>query len=56
MEYALGAFLKYGYPGSDEYEFYETPQEAYAAEIDTLYKRMWDKNPYVFAYSFKLIK
>lgn len=34
-----------------------TPREAYALLIDKLSgKGTWDRNPYVFAYSFKLIK
>lgn len=34
-----------------------TPREAYAALIDKVGKKGdWNKNPYVFAYEFELIK
>lgn len=37
--------------------FYSTPREAYAALIDKVGKKGdWNKNPYVFAYEFELIK
>ena len=37
--------------------FYNTPREAYAALIDKIGKKGdWNKNPYVFAYEFELIK
>lgn len=37
--------------------FYITPREAYAALIDKVGKKGdWNKNPYVFAYEFELIK
>lgn len=36
---------------------YNTPQKAYAALIDKVGKKGdWNKNPYVFAYEFELIK
>lgn len=36
---------------------YTTPQEAFAALIDKVSgKGTWDKNPYVFAYSFERVK
>lgn len=37
--------------------FYSTPREAYAALIDKVGKKGdWDKNPFVFCYTFELIK
>lgn len=37
--------------------FYNTPRKAYAALIDKLGKKGdWERNPYVFAYEFQLLK
>jgi len=45
---------QYGLMGN---EIHGTPQEAYAALIDKIYgKGTWAKNPFVFVYTFKLIK
>ena len=38
-------------------DVYNTPQEAYAALIDKVGKKGdWDSNPYVWAYTFELVK
>ena len=50
-------FNKY-YFGSDMAQYtFVSPREAYAALIDKLFgEGTWDKNPYVFAYTFEKIK
>lgn len=36
---------------------FDTPSKAYAVLIDKIYgKSIWERNPYVFVYNFKLIK
>ena len=43
--------------GIDEGECFDTPGEAYAALIDRISgKGTWDSNPWVFVYSFQLLK
>ena len=47
--------IRYRFNGSQV--FYDTPKEAFAALIDNIYGHgTWDKNPWVFAYEFKLVK
>lgn len=56
-----GKLFKYDL--SDGFEMFDwqdkprTPREAYAALIDKISgKGTWDRNPYVFAYTFELVK
>lgn len=45
------------YGWGDKKETYFTPKCAYAALIDSISgKGTWERNPYVFAYKFKLVK
>jgi hypothetical protein len=38
-------------------EWYDTPQEAYAAEINMIHgKGTWESNPYVFSYHYELFR
>lgn len=48
----------YTFPCADgSVDVFETPREAFAALIDRVSGRdTWDSNPYVFVYSFELIK
>lgn len=52
--------VRYTFEGSFEnglWKAYATPQEAFAHLIDKVSKKgTWDRNPYVFAYSFELTK
>ena len=46
---------RYGYYGS--WYSYNTPKEAFAALIDNVSRKgTWDNNPWVFAYTFELVK
>lgn len=43
--------------GYDDGYWYATPLEAFAALIDKVYgKGTWQRNPFVFAYTFELLK
>lgn len=48
----------YGFPvGNGKWKNYRTPQDAFAALIDRLNGRgTWQRNPWVYAYTFELIK
>ena len=47
----------YVFQGRTPFENYLTPREAFAALIDKVSgKGTWECNPWVFAYSFKLVK
>jgi hypothetical protein len=49
--------LTYGYRCPVGMEVYSTPREAFAAIIDKVYgKGTFENNPWVFAYSFELVK
>lgn len=53
--------MPYGIPDSKAPNrvdfYYSTPREAYAALIDKISGRgTWESNPYVFAYTFELVK
>lgn len=53
--YTVGNFLLYD--RIKRMRAFNTPQEAFAALIDKLSgKGTWDRNPWVFAYSFELVK
>ena len=52
--YELSRHEYKGKPGS---YYWETPQEAFACLIDKVSgKGTWNRNPYVFAYTFELVK
>jgi len=45
-----------GFKYNHNSEFFHTPQQAYAALIDSINGRgTWERNPYVWVYSFKLL-
>lgn len=52
-EVARHGFDRHGKPCTF---FWETAQSAYKALIDRLDKTMWERNPWVFAYSFELCR
>lgn len=48
----------YGFPvGNGKWKNYRTPQDAFASLIDKVSGRgTWERNPWVFAYEFELVK
>lgn len=48
----------YGFPvGNGKWKNYRTPQDAFSALIDKVSCRgTWERNPWVFAYDFELVK
>ena len=52
-----GEFIKKSEHYFNGYESYDTPIEAYAELIDRINKEgIWEKNPWVWVYDFKLVK
>lgn len=55
-QYGFDGFLN-GKEGWFAYKWYNTPHEAFAALIDKVSGRgTWDRNPYVVAYEFELLR
>ena len=53
----IKGLLTYGYGLPGGMEVYSTPREAFASLIDKVSGNgTWERNPYVFAYSFELVK
>lgn len=48
----------YGFPiGNGKWKNYRTPQDAFASLIDKVCKRgTWERNPWVYAYEFELLR
>lgn len=48
----------YGFPvGNEKWKCYRTPQDAFSSLIDKVSCRgTWERNPWVFAYDFELVK
>ena len=57
IEYGDKRIIQYTYFGEKRTIWFDTPREAYANLIDRISgKGTWDRNPYVFVYSFELIR